>query len=149
MTATAHLQLAGAVQDALLANPALAGGRVKRGRAVPLQLDADNAIFVRLLTARGRAMEALVPITTEWTTGIAIDITARATAAQDAHEAVDELLQATFTRLAASEPGLGGFAWASEPEIHWQIDEADTTVGLATLVLPVRHLTGPQSLAPV
>lgn len=146
MTATAHLQLTDAVMSVLNAPPAVFQ-RLTRGRAVPAQLGNDNAGFVRLHTAKGQRLD-MAGLTTQWHTAIVVEIAARATAAQDAHEAVDALLQTAFSRIAASTPEAGAWEWAGEPEIQWQIDEADTTVGLAALVLPIRHLTGPHSLSP-
>ena len=137
---TAHLQATDAVMAALRTAPAVAD-KIARGRAVPAQLTADTAAFVRLARSTGNSL-ALDGSATTWHTAPAIEIGARAAAGEDAHEAVDTVLQAAYTRICATEPAGGAWEWAEAPEIHWQIDEADSTVGLVTLVLPITHITG-------
>lgn len=146
MTTTAHLELTDTIVAVLQTAPALAGGRITRGRAVPMQLGAGTALFVRLVKSAGRPLTVKGDVI-QWGTVVAVECAARASAAQDAHSAVDDLLQAVYARIAAAAPTDGTWQWDSDPEIHWQIDEADTTVGVATLILPITHLTGP-TLAP-
>lgn len=143
---TAHLELTDAIVAALQTAPALAGGRITRGRAVPMQLSAGTALFVRLANASGRPFTVKGDVI-QWRTVVAVECAARASAAQDAHSAVDDLLQDVYARIATAPPADGSWQWDGEPEIHWQIDEADTTVGIAALILPIAHLTGP-TLAP-
>ena len=141
---TAHLQATDAVMAALRTAPAVAD-KIARGRAVPAQMTSGTCAFVRLHRSSGNRL-ALDGTCTTWITAIAIEIGARAAADGDAHEAVDPVLQAAFTRIEQLATA-GVLDWAGDPEIHWQIDEADTTVGLAAIVLPIKHIAGP-TLAP-
>ena len=140
MTASAHLQLTDAVMAALTASPPVAD-IVKRGRAVPAQLTAATVAAVRLIRSTGTRL-SIDGLATTWHTAVAIEMGARAAADSDGHAAVDPVLQAAYTRICAQPIAGGAWEWAGEPEIHWQLDEADTTVGLVTIVLPIQHIAG-------
>lgn len=138
--ASAQLSLLQAVEAALLASPAIAGGNISEDD-VPMQPGTDAAIRVRLGRSRGRQLP-LDDSTTEWSTQIALECRQRASVGQSPYTAVDALLQAAYTRVVdqATAPNLG--SWAAEPSIEWDIDEADTSIGVATLVLTATHLAG-------
>lgn len=146
MTASAQLQITDAIMATLRESPPVAA-RIQRGRTIPAQLTADTVASVRLVRSNGTRL-SVDGVATTWHTAIAIEVGARAAADSDAHAAVDPVLQAAYARIHAAPPAGGAWDWSGDPEIHWQIDEAESTVGLATLVLPITHITG-SSLTPL
>lgn len=143
---SAFIGLSQAVVAALLAAPALAGGRVRSGRRVAVPQTAPNAIDVHVERSLG-ASATLDGSISRWETLIAIDLYARATAGADGEAAVDSLLDAVFQRLASTPPPAGAGHWRLEPQISWDLAEADQTLVVASLTLRVSHFTGPASLA--
>lgn len=143
---TAALAFTTAIVALLKAGPALAGGRVKRGRAIPMQLEHDTEIFVRLVRSQGRALD-LAGLATRWQTLIGVEIAVRCRNGQDAHEAVDPHLEAVWARLAAAAVPAGADGWLLQPDVAWELAEADTPIATASLVLQITHTTGPATLA--
>lgn len=141
------LALADAVEQLLLANPPLAGGRIRRGRRVPVPAEWTSAIDVYVLRSQGEGLD-MGGAYTRWDTSIAVDILARAASNQHGEQAVDELLADTYARLAAATPPQAAVRWGVQPAIGWEVDEADQTLALARITLRVVHLTGPASLEP-
>ncbi len=143
---TAFLQLSQAVVAALSAAPALAGGRVRGGRRVPVPQGWPNAIDVHIERSVG-SNATLDGRINRWETLIGVDVYARAMPGQDAETAVDELLASVFARLAAANPPAGAGRWQVEPQITWDVAEADQSLVVASLALRIPHFTGPASLA--
>lgn len=142
---TAALAFTDAIVALLKAPTALCGGRVVRGRAVPVQLEDDSQIFVRLVRSRGQPLD-LAGLHIRWQTLIGIEIALRAKPRQDAHAAVDDPLAAVYARLATAPVPAGADGWALQPDINWETAEADSTVSVATLAVQITHNTGPSSL---
>lgn len=143
---SAFLSLTDVVRDALLSTPALAGGRVRRGRAVSVQAEEASAITVNL--ARSRATELdLQGQALQWETAIVVSFYARASAGQDGEAAIDPLLVSTWGRLYAITPPAGVVGITLDPAIQWDVDEADTTVVSASLTLRITHITTTAELA--
>ncbi len=136
------LSLANAVTAALLASPALAGGNVLQGRALPVEI--AHAAEVHVAVARSQA-EDLVLRGPErlWVTTLTVTCYARATAGQSGDAAVDPLLQAVYARLQGleSSPPPGAQSVTLDPVVAWDVDEGGKTVGVARLTLIVRHIT--------
>lgn len=137
---SAFLALTDAVRDALLQTPALAGGNVTRGQAVPVRASADQAIEVRIVRSTADAA-VLAGSVLQWQTQVAIELYARAAAAQDGEVAIDSLLAGVFTRMSATAPPSGVISWALEPDIQWDVAEADATLVQASLALRITHFT--------
>lgn len=143
---SAFLDLTDLVRDQLLASPALAGGRVKRGRAVPISDEAASGITVNIV--RSRAQQLTVDgLSLQWETGIAVTVYARAAAGQDAEATIDPLLLSTWDRLMGITPPAGVFGITLDPAIEWDVDEADYTVVSAALLLRIQHITTGAALA--
>lgn len=143
---TAHLAIAQQVQALLEAGTPVAPA-IKLGRAVPMQLASDTAVFVRLVRSPGKDITANGKGHMAWQTWIGVECVARASAGQDAHAAVDALLRDSFARLAvaSAEDGvLNGLT--HQCEVSWDTAEAETPIATALLALRVQHLTGPASL---
>lgn len=134
-----------AVQALLMQSPALAGGRVWRGRIKPLAQEHDTAIVIRLM--QSPSARVTVGGSVKWQTNIAIDCLARGTIGQDPEDAVDPLLAAVYARIVgAGSLAPGVVDTGADPLIEWDIAEADTALSCATLHLRVTHLTLSTSL---
>jgi hypothetical protein len=149
MTTSAHLAITDDILAALRADPPLVDGPIVRGRAVVLTKAFTGAIGVRLVRSAGQPYSLNGDM--QWQTLIAVECLKRADEGEDAHAAVDGLLQAVFERLgaacsAADAPllpqGLG------EMEIAWDFDEQDPSVGAASLALRAEQLTAANTLRP-
>lgn len=136
--ATAHIALLQELADMLLLSPAIADSRVSL-HDLPMQPGHDSAIVLRLARSRG-VQVALGENVTQWTTQVQVVCKQRAAAGEDPTTAVDVLLQAAYARIVAqaSPPNLG--SWSAEAGIDWDIDEADTSIGVASIVLTATHL---------
>lgn len=139
--ASAFLSLRDGVVAALLADPAVAGGRVRPGRGTPLPEEWDSGVFVGVVRARGQRV-ALHGPARQWDTGIAVQASLRGTAPDaDVEAALDALLVEVYARLDALTPPPGVHAVTLDPAITWEVDEADRPVISATLVLVITHTT--------
>lgn len=144
---SAHRALTQAVVDALAQAPAIAGGRIYRGRRLQMPAEHASAVYVGL--ARSSGMQPFAgDASTDWSTVIVIDLCARASAGVDGLTAVDSLLDAVYERLASVAPPQAAQAWLIEPQLEWEIDEAEQTLGAATLVMRASHRTASGSLLP-
>lgn len=137
---SAFLGLGDAVVSALSAGPALAGGRIRRGRAVPVPASHASAIDVHVQrsTADNQFLSGSL---LRWETVVGIDLYARAAAGTDGEAAIDTLLGDVFARMGAAVPPSGVLGWVLEPAIVWDVAEADTTLVQASLALRVSHFT--------
>lgn len=142
---SAFLGLTDAVVAALATAPAIAPGRVRRGRRTPVPQDWAECIDVNLQRSEGSA-QLLADSFTGWESLVGIDVYARATAA-DGEAAIDPLLAQVFARLATTPPPAGAASWTLEPSIRWDIDERDQTLVVASLALRVTHFTASGGLA--
>lgn len=136
------LSLADAVIAALQQAPAAAGGRIVRGRDIPLPIEHDSGVAVNLLRSRGEAVGLYGPAR-QWQTDVGVQLSARAAAGGDAEAAIDPLLMAAYERLAGLAPpaGSGVHSVTLDPSITWEVDEGDRPVVTATLVVSINHLT--------
>lgn len=143
---TAFLDNPQALQAALLAAPALAGGFVQLGRMVPLPEGKQQGIWIR--PARSQGTEPFAGnARTDWDSEVLVAMAARAPAGGDGLTAVDALLSAVYARLAVAAPPAAGFEWLGQPSLAWDIDEADQTLGAVELRLRFQHRTASGSLA--
>lgn len=138
---TAFLQIPQAVVTALAQAPAIAPGRVRIGREVALPEGWPDAIDVALDSSRGQVI-TLDGGTVRWTSLVGLRLRVRAAAGVHGIQAPDALLAAVFTRLAGTQPPGGAMQWQMQPDIRWDVEEADQTVTLVDLLLRVTHLTG-------
>lgn len=133
----------------LQASPLLAGVPVSVNRNRPVAQGVAAAVDVRLGPARSAASTYSY---NEWTTVIAIDCLARATAGQSAHARADGLLSACY---AAMHGFVGTPAAAAlcvldvaDASIEPGFDAEDTALAVLTLQLPIRHETQQNQLEP-
>lgn len=146
---TPFINLAVAVQNLLLASPALAGGNVFRDRMPPVQRNLSSAVVIKLDKTQGeRASTNGGP--TDWGTLFAIECYARCASNALPSEAVDALLQSCFERLA----GQGGALGLSvedilpDPRIEWDLGEGDTPLVCVTFTVQIVHRTQATLLVP-
>lgn len=142
---TAHLQLTDVIMAQLRADPPLTDGPIARGRALLLGKQFDSAIGVRLARAGGNRIDT--DGATSWQTAIVVECCMRAVDGDDAHAAVDPLLQSVYQRICAGPLPVAAAGWSGDPELAWDTDPDDPTVGLASLILRINHITGPMTLA--
>jgi hypothetical protein len=143
---SAFLDLRDLAVSALTGAPALAGGFVKPGRMFALPEERSQGIFVRLARARG-ATPFAGDLRTDWETELVLHLTARAAVGGDGEDAVDELVDAVYARMAAAAPPPQSDGWLLEPSVAFEVDEADQTIGHAELRLRLKHRTAAGSLA--
>lgn len=136
---TAFLGATDAALAVLAEDPPIADV-VRRGRDLPVAEQYDTAIDVAIARAFGEH-DTADGTTLEWDALVGIQLSARATAGQDAEQAIDGLLGDVFTRMAAADPPEGLQLWSMQPAIQWSIDEADDTLVRASLTLGVQLTT--------
>jgi hypothetical protein len=133
---TAHLAVRDAIIAALLAVPALAGGRVVGNRRRPMAQEHNAQVFVYLEDAV--ASRELIG-TTDWHTRIRIECLARATSTTSADDAADALAFSAYARIMA-DPSLAGNALDTEPQaMAWNEDEADPALSACQQIFTVWH----------
>jgi hypothetical protein len=142
---TAFLNLPAYVAGALAQAPAIASGHVRVGRELPMPQGWDEAVDIVLSSSTGRAL-TLDNRATRWTTLLGLRIRTRAAAGSDGHTGPDALLADVFNRISYSTPPPGTMAWQLQPQLRWDIDEADQTITQVDLVLAVDHITGGSGL---
>ena len=122
----------GAVVAALSAAPAVADV-VTRSRVRPLQVGQATMAMVRPVEASVLEDELAGPVAA-WETLIAIECSARPSAANAPDVAVDGVLQAVHARMAAN-PTLGGVVLAITPrKVSWDLDaDGDSTVAAVSI----------------
>lgn len=140
------LAITDAVRDALLADPALAGGRVRRGRALQVSAEEASGIAVNVIRSRADPLD-LRGQSLQWETQVAVTVYARAPAGSDGESAVDPLLVSAWARLLDMTPPAGALAVTLDPAVQWDVDEADATIASAQLSLRVVHITTGAALA--
>ena len=144
---SAFVIVSAAVKAKLLEAPALAGGFVKRGRAIPLPAELDEGLFVRIERTVGSGGTLGV---TDWDTAIAVEGVKRVPPGTDSDDAIDPLLAATYERLRnAVGIAAGVMDIVPDPEIRWEVAEADDTLVGFVLLLRVNHRTGGTDLNPL
>lgn len=129
---TAFQQVAEALAAALLAAPALAGGRVRANATRPWPKEAASGIVVRTVNAR---REAGMNCGKTWVVEFSAEIEARAPAGvnSDPADAVDSLLAAVATRFEAADLApLGVMRRLPEESIDWDTEPADTPIARAS-----------------
>jgi hypothetical protein len=144
---TAFLSIPQAVVDALALAPAIAPGRVRIGRELMLPTEWPDAIDVALDSSRGQAV-TLDGGVLRWTSLVGLRLRVRAAAGVHGIQGPDALLAAVFSRLSGTVPADGAMQWQMQPDIRWEVEEADQTVTLCDLLLRVTHLTGTDLSAP-
>lgn len=146
MAATAFLALLQAVRGALLADPAVAAGRVRVGQRVALPQEWPDGVNLSLVSAR--AQRATTAGAAMWQTVLAVDLLARGDLAAQGEAALDPLLADVYGRLAdlSTVPGVG--ALEIEPDLDWDVTEADTPITRARLQLRAIHHTAAGTLLP-
>lgn len=145
---TPFLDITTAVRDALLVAPAVAGGRVVRGKATPIAIDKASGVFVNALRAKGKFID-MAGASTQWDFLVTVGAYAKAVGTQDAEEAVDPLLLELYARLSAIEPPPGCGQITLQPGIDWDGEMADQNIGGIVLTLGVRLQTTGAALAPI
>jgi hypothetical protein len=144
--ASAFLGISGAMLDALVAVPAVAGGRVLRGRETPLQERDTSGVRINAVNHSG-APASLAGDDIRWTSLFTVEVLARCAAGVDAEATIDPLLVATWSRINA-------ITWPAtveevdvQPAISLEIDEADKTIVRAVFAVRVTHYTDQSTLA--
>lgn len=136
MSNSAHMAVRNAVVAALLAAPALAGGRVVGNRRRPMAQEHPSQIFVYLEDAvASRTVLGLV----DWRTRIRVECLARATSTTPADDAADALAASAYARLMA-DTTLAGAAIDLDPQaIAWTEDETDPALSACQQIYTVWH----------
>lgn len=142
---TAFKTIVDAVQAAMLAAPAVAGGRVAVGRDNTTALDQASDVNITL-QAQGGEPFALTGGPTDWTVDLGIEVRARGSDSVNALSAIDPLLELVYARLQAitwpaGVMGIGG--------IRGQLDvqEAATPIAAWQVLQTITFRTAPGSLA--
>jgi hypothetical protein len=142
---TAFLAITDAVLSCLQAAPALAGGRVTRGRATAVSATSQTAIAVNAARSRAEPL-SMDGSALQWETTVVVTLFGRAAAGSDAEAAIDPLLVSTWDRLQSLTAPPGVVDVALDPSITWDVDEADQTVVTASLALRITHITTASAL---
>lgn len=135
---SAFLELRDAIVSLLMQAPAVAGGHVIPGRAHPLPEGQPQGVYVRIRRNTGRQPFA-GDSRTDWSTTLLVVCMARGTTDGDA--AADALLAAVYARLATSNPPPQADGWVINPQIDWDVEEAEVPIGAAALQVTVQHRT--------
>lgn len=142
----AHDQILAAVKSRFLVAPALADGKVDRGRRRPVDLGSEQAIGVYFggsIPARGTIAGA--PI--DWLTSVRFDCVARGRNGISGDEAALALHAQAWARL-FEDAQLGGLVMDMEPEAVAPSDEEqlDTAIGMVSGGVLLRHRTSHNTL---
>jgi len=142
----AHEALLAAVKARFLVTPALASGKVERGRRRPVDLGSEQAIGVYFggsIPQRGTIKGA--PI--DWLTSVRFDCVARGRNGVSGDEAALELHSQAWARL-FEDAQLGGLVMDMEPEAVAPSDEEqlDTAIGMVSGGVLLRHRTSNNTL---
>lgn len=142
---TAFKTLIDTVSAALLASPAVAGGRVAVGRDTTTALDQASDVNITLQVQDG-APFTLTAGPTDWTVDVGVEIRARGTDAVDALAAIDPIMEQVYARLTAmSLPA--GIVGLQAFRGQLDVQEAATPVAAWQILLTVSLRTAPGSLA--
>jgi hypothetical protein len=146
---TAFADIAAAYQQRLLAAPQIVGDRVYRGRVRPLKAGQSDGLVVRMVRTTARLAGVGLSAPKDWDTVLGIEVLARGDTPDAAEDAVDALLGLVYARLAGWAPaGLSVLDALSEPAVVWDVDEGDTAVARATVVVNLNHRTQASALVP-
>ena len=142
---TAFKSILDTVRAALMAAPAVAGGRIAYGRDDATPLGAASDVTLTLQAQDGEPI-ALVGAPTDWTALLGVEVRARASASQDAWTAIDPYIEQVYQRLAAIDwpagvTGVTGLRGRLDPA------EAATAVASWQFVLTINFRTAPRTLA--
>ena len=143
---TAFLAITDAVLAALRQAPAVAGGRISRGRGTPVPASAATAVAVNVLRSRAEPL-SLDGAALQWETTVGVTLFGRALSGSDAEAAIDPLIVSVWDRLQGITPPAGVVDVALEPTIAWDVDEADQTIVTAALALRITHITTSSALS--
>ena len=124
---------------------AMAGVPVFQNRLKPLPEDQAQAVVVR--TERTTGQEIVLGMT-DWQTEYTVECYGRGITSADPSAAVDELVQAVWSRLSTVD--LTAFQVMSvtlNANINWDYGEAETPFACAVLALQIVHRTPADSLA--
>jgi hypothetical protein len=128
---TAFGLVAQAVEAALVAAPALAGGNVKANPTRPWEREVAACIALRLVNAQ--RVEGFNCGET-WALTLAADCEARRTANTDPADAADALLNAVADRLAVLDlSALGVIERTTDDAIEWQFDATEHASAMVSL----------------
>ena len=145
---TAFKTLLDTVSAALLAAPALAGGRVHMGRDNATPLNQASDVNITLQTQDGRPF-ALTDGPTDWSIDIGVEIRARGTDTTNAIAALDPLIELAYARLLAMPLPAGVMGLTA---FRGQIDVQESATPFAAwqflLSVTFRTMPGTLSLAP-
>ncbi|GGY68042.1 hypothetical protein [Pseudoduganella albidiflava] len=145
---TAHSQIATALKDALLQEPAIADGAVYRSRTRAINKDTRRAVVVRI-SRSASTLAAVIGGPTTWQTLVGIECYGRGSGDQ-LDEAADQLVAQVFERL-AQMPTLGGQALDVLPlegdTLAWDHDEFDTGLTCITAQFVITHQTYGRTLS--
>lgn len=142
---TAFKTLIDTVSAALMAAPAVAGGRVAVGRDTTTALDQASDVNITLQVQDGQPF-ALTAGPTDWSVDVGVEIRARGTDAIDALAAIDPIMEQVYARLTAMAlpAGITGLqAFRGQLDVQ----EAATPVAAWQFQLTVSLRTAPGSLA--
>ena len=139
---TPFTSVTAAVRDALLVAPAVAGGRVYRGKAMPIAIDKASAVYVNARLADGKPLD-IAGVAAQWDFIVTVGCYAKATGTQDAEEAVDPVLAEAYSRLKTLTAAdvYGATQLALQPRVEWDTEMAEQNIGGAVLTLRVRIYT--------
>lgn len=144
MSNSKQMAVRDAVAAALLASPALAGGRVVTNRRRPMADAVDSQIFVYLEDSEA-SRDVLGQI--DWRTRIRVECLARDVAGTSADDAADALATGVHDRLMA-DTTLAGAATDIDPKaMAWTEDEANTSLSACQQIFSVWHVTPDASIA--
>ena len=141
---SAFIGLQNSLVAALVAAPALAGGRIYANRLRPVSAGSTTAVVVRLDKAEG--VQMLLGVV-DWTSTYIVECYARAPGNGEPAAAIDQLLSDVWARLCAlNANALGAIDITIAPRIDWQYDDGDTPLVCAVIQLSVQHRTPSDSL---
>ena len=142
---TAFKTLLDTVAAALLAAPALAGGRVSMGSDSSTPLNAASDVTLTLQTQDGEPF-MLTAGPTDWAVDIGVEVRARGSSTVDAVAAIDPLIELAYARLVAiawpaGVLGVTGFRGRLD------VQEAATPVAAWQFLLSLSFRTAPGTLS--
>ena len=144
---SAFLVIANAAADLVRAALApLPRAEVRVGKRRPVAVGLPVEVVVRLLRAKG-AVAFAGDARTDWGTGLAFDVYVRTEPGADVYATLDQVLDLIYPALTNAAPIADAGLLTEEPDITWDVDEADQTLGYLCLIVRVSHRTASGSLA--
>lgn len=142
---SAFLSIRDQIVTLLQQAPAVAGGRIKAGRAQPLPAEHTSDVCVALESFVGEPVQ-MHGAPQDWRVSYSVTVRARGSTATDPVTVLDPVLEAAYTRLAQATVPAGVMSWIVSPEGRPDIDEADTPIARLVLLLELQLRTAPDSL---